>query len=89
VTPGTFILRVAAVDPSNNTLQYSIQDSAFQRFSINAATGDVSVTNTLQRKYTRSAVEFRVRATQTGGSRLVSFAFEASFFLKKILFFFL
>ena len=71
VAPGTFLLRVTAVDPSGGTVNYSIQDSAFKRFSINTVTGDITVSNTLQRKFTRSAVEIRVRATQTGGSRLV------------------
>lgn len=78
---GTFVLQVRASPASgyssfgggNSGITYSIQESAFGRFQINSQTGAITTANTLGRSqssdtpYARSAVEFRVRATDNSG----------------------
>ncbi|XP_055343335.1 mucin-2-like [Paramacrobiotus metropolitanus] len=62
--PGTFVVQATATSTTGQQLVWSIQDTTFQRFSINPATGAVSVAGSLARmSMQRSALEFRIRAT--------------------------
>lgn len=60
---GTFIVRAIA---DGDRIQWTISDTAFERFSVNPITGEVSVAGTLKRR-TRAAMEFKLRATDAFG----------------------
>jgi hypothetical protein len=74
--PGTFVATAAASDFNGVPLTWSIPDTTLTKFSINPTTGVVSVANQLSRSFSggflRSALEFRVRATETTNSQNVS-----------------
>lgn len=61
---GTFVLRVGATSPTGSSIVWSIPDNSLGRFTINPTTGDVSVAQTLSRRW-RAALEFQVRGTDT------------------------
>ncbi|XP_055337786.1 protocadherin Fat 1-like [Paramacrobiotus metropolitanus] len=60
---GTFVVRAIA---TGDRIQWSISDTAFERFSVNPTTGEVSVAGSLKRR-TRAAMEFKLRATDAFG----------------------
>ncbi|XP_055331177.1 mucin-2-like [Paramacrobiotus metropolitanus] len=64
--PGTFILRASATDTAGIPLTWSIPDTSLRSFQINPTTGDITTALQLSRRFTRSALEFRIRASETG-----------------------
>ncbi|OQV26221.1 putative Protocadherin Fat 4 [Hypsibius exemplaris] len=60
---GTSVVRASA---TGQGLQWSISDTAFERFSISPTTGEVSVAGSLKRRV-RAAMEFKIRATDVFG----------------------
>ena len=60
---GTSVLKAAA---TGQGLQWTVSDTAFERFSITPTTGEVLVAGSLKRR-ARAAMEFKIRATDVFG----------------------
>jgi hypothetical protein len=65
---GSQVLRLNGTGSAGCSLRWSIVDNPLGRFTIDPASGVISVAGALIRRYVRSAMEIRVRGTDCVGS---------------------
>ena len=79
--PGTAVLQLNGTGTGGCPLKWSIEDNSLGRFNINPNSGIITIGGPLIRKFTRSAMEIRVRGTDCNSDVGLIHLFSGNFFL--------